>query len=410
MIFLALLVTLSFAFPLTLKEAVDIAIRHHIESIKSEEDLKKVEAQIREIRANLFPLITFSASYTRWDKSYISAFVPADRYMATFSLQQTIFDRSVFESLKLAKESRRLQRAVIRDVRRRLATEVEKIYWLVLLSREVLKEKERSLAYWEEFFKLVEEKYKSGVVPKYELLRAKAQLSRARADLLKAKGDYRTALRNLKTFLGLSKDFEVEGELKVADIPLKDLYSALEKNNTTLRMLRASLAVRRRSVSLQRSAYYPRLGAFFNYNWDNIKDFERGRIVDRFRHGYNFGVRLDITLFDGFRTPSKVLQEKIELTKVSREIEFKKRELTNQLENLLDQLKTAEGEIQAQKDLVIASEESLKYAHERYRYGVGTQVELLDARREYERARIAFLQAVYNYNTIVAEIKRLVLP
>ncbi|MDQ7081602.1 MAG: TolC family protein [Aquificota bacterium] len=123
------------------------------------------------------------------------------------------------------------------------------------------------------------------------------------------------------------------------------------------------------------------------------------------RQGYNFGLRLDLLVFDGFRRKARVIQGRLEALKVKEEIEFTERKLRNDVDSLIAQIRSAEEEIEARRDTLKASEESLRFATERYKEGVGTQVELLEARRNYERAKLSYLESIYVYNSLVADLK-----
>ncbi|WP_457600558.1 TolC family protein [Hydrogenivirga sp.] len=406
-VFILLFVLISAAWPLTLEEAKELALRNHIESVKSELELKRLEEKIREVKGSVLPTVVLSATYTRWDKNYVSSFVPENKYFVNLNLNQPLFDKGVWEALKLAKESRELQELVIGEVKVRLSSEVEKLFWAVLLKREVLGEKRESLRYWENYFALVREKYEEGIVPRYEFLRARAQLRQARADLIRAESDLKTSLNSFKSFLGLTEVPELEGRFRKVDLSVKDPFGVLEAKNPRLRVLRKAYRVKLANVGLRRSDYYPKLSLFFNYNFENVMDFEAGQLKEDFRHGYNFGLRLDFTIYDGSKRSARVVQEEIESRKALKELQFVKTKLRNELESLLAQLRSAEEELKAREDTLLAAEESLRFATQRYAEGVGSQVELLEARRSYEQAKLSLLNAVYNYNSLVADLKAL---
>jgi outer membrane protein TolC len=404
--FLLLLVSVL-GWSLTLEEAKELAVKRHIDSLKSELELKKLEEKIREVRGSVLPSLKLSATYTRWDKNYISSFVPENKYFLSLSLNQPIFDRSVWEALKLAKESKKVQSLVIEDVRVKLSTEVEKLFWAILLKREILREKRESLKYWENYFNLVKRKYEEGIIPRYEFLRARAQLRSARAELIKARSQLEVSLNALKSFLGMEEDVEIEGELKKTELPLNDPFKLLEKGNTTLKVLKATYRLKLMNAQLKKAEYYPKLSFFFNYNLENIMDFEGGRLKEDYRHGYNLGLRFDMTIYDGGKRKARILQERIESGKVLKDIEFTKRKLRNELSSLMARLRSAEEELEARRDTLIAATESFRFASSRYAEGVGSQVELLEARKNYEESKLSFLSAIYNYNLIISDIKRL---
>ncbi|NPA41110.1 MAG: TolC family protein [Aquificae bacterium] len=407
MIALVLLLIFSLSWSLTLEEAKELALKNHIDSVKSLLELKRLEERIREVRGGILPTIILSATYTKWDTNYISSFVPENKYFLNLRLNQPIFDKSVWSALKLARRSKKLQTLVKEEVKQRLLAEVEKLYWGVLLKREILREKEESLKYWETYFALVEEKYKRGIIPRFEFLRARSQLRQARANLIRAQSDLKSSLNSLKSFLGLSSPIELEGEFKKVEFSVKDAFSVLKEKNPTLKVLRASLEVYKARIELSKSPYYPKLSFFFNYNLENIMDFEGGQLKEDYRHGYNFGLRLDYTLYEGSKRSAKTRQEEIQLKKTLEELRFTENKLKNELESLLTQLRSAHEELLARQDSLLASQEALNFSTQRYAEGVGTQVELLEARRNYEEAKLSYLRAIYNYNSLVADIKKL---
>ncbi len=404
MILLVLLLTAGFVFSMTLEEMKETALKNNIEVVKGDLDLKKLEERIREVRAGVLPTLTFSARYTKWDPDYISSFVPENKYLLTLSLNQSIFDKSVWDALKVANRSRELQDLILEEVKVKILAEVEKLYWTALAKREILREMERSLAYWKNYYALAREQFKSGIIPRFEFLRARAQFRQAKANLLRAENDYRRVLNSLKTLLGISQDIQPQGEMRMLEPPPE---TSLEETNPTLRVLAKTIELKKDSVSLKRSAYYPKLSFFFNYNYENIMDFRNGRLQEDNRYGYNFGLQLNMTLFNGFGIQAQVAQERIDLSKASEEYAFTRNKIMNELDTLRRTLQSTREEVLAMKDSLEASEESLKYVTERYKEGVGTQIDLLDARRSYERSKIALIEAILRYNSVVVDIKSL---
>ncbi len=402
------LVLMAGEVELTLDRAIRTALERHIESVKSQLELEKIEDQIKEVRAGIFPTLRLSATYTRWDPNYISAFVPENQYFINFNLNQTLFDRSVFMALKVAKRTRDLQKAVIEDVKRSLEAEVKKLYWGVLLQREVLRVREESLRYWEGYFELVREKYEKGIVPRFEFLRARAQLKGARANLIRARSDYRRALNSLRSFLGIEGKVVVKGSLDPVKFTVEDPDRLLLRNNSTLQVLRKTLRARESAVEVKKAEFYPRLSAFANYDIRNIIDFRAGQLVEDQRRGYSYGLRLDFTIFEGLARTARVSQERLELEKVRKELEFTKGRLLADLDSLLTELESSEEELSASLDTLESEREALRFAEERYREGVGSQLDLLNARLSYERALINYYSAVLRHNSIVADIERLI--
>ncbi len=392
---------------LDLEEIKELAMKNHIDSVKSQLELESLEEKIKEVRAGILPSVSFGVTYTRWDTNYISAFVPENKYFANLRLDQRIFDKSLWEALKVARESKEVQNFVIEEVRQKLLAEVERLYWAVLLKKEILKEKKESLQYWEDYFALVREKYEQGIVPRYEFLRARAQLRQAKADLIRASSELKSSINSLKAFLGIVGEVEIEGKLRKEALAIENPLRVLLEKSPTLKLLRARLKLARSKVKLREAQYFPKLSFFFNYNLENIVDFDGGRLKEDYRHGYNFGIKLDFLLYDAGRRSAQIRQERIELRKISKELKFTENKLKNELETLLIRLRSAEEELSAREDSLLASQEALRFSTERYRESVGSQVELLEARKNYEQAKLSLLNSIYNYNSIVVDIKKL---
>ncbi len=401
--FLLILTSLSIGLSLTLERAVELALKNNVKSVEARIELKKVEQKIKEVRSSLFPTLSLQVELTRWDEGYVSSFVPTNRLFMSLTLSQNVFDRAIFLSVRLAKESKELRQLILEDVRQELTKEVKKLFYLVLLKRETLKQRRAFLSYWSSYLELVKGKYKEGMVPKHELLRAKAQLEMAKANLKRAESELRKAELSLASLLGIEGSLEVEGKL----IPLDFDGEASLSRNSTLAVLKKSVELQSLSRKLAESEYYPRLKLFGNYQGNNLKDFDRGRLRDDFRHGYSVRLQADWTLLDWGKRKAKVNQESLELSKLRESYKSKERELKNTLSSILDELEALRLELKARRLSVKAAEESLKLSTERYKEGVGTQLEVLEAVQNYERAKIELLNTVYLYDALLFELERL---
>ena len=401
MVLLILVLWVSLGFCLKLEEAKRLALENHIDAVKGKIDLKILEERIREVKGSIFPKLRFSFRYTRWDPNYISAFVPENKYNASFSLRQTIFDRSLFKALEVARESRDLQEEILKEIKNTLSAEVEKIYWGVVFRKEVLKEKKETLKYWEEFLRLAELNYKEGISPRHEFLRAKAQYLRAVAEVKRAQSQYVESLSKLKAFLGKEDISEPEEPLTLPKGTNPQSGIFLKE-----KVLEKSLRVKLKEIALEESKRYPKVSFFFNYNFENIMDFRNGRLQEDTRHGYNLGIEIGWDIYDGSVSP-KVAQKKLEANKIRKEISFVRKNLRETLKALRETLEALETEIRALEETLEASREYVHYTTRRYRLGVGSITDVLEARRSFEEARISYLKAILDYRLTLAEIKKL---
>ena len=402
-----LLLSFSLIFSLTLDEAVKIALKNTTDIRVSKIELKRLEEEIKKALGGILPTITGSYSYTRLDDSLVYGFGLRDRQEYSITLSQTIFNKAVFDSISLAKKQKKLQKAVLEDLKREVVYRVKEMFYALLYKKLVIELKEDTLKYWEENLKTVEEKYRSGILPKVEYMRAKAQYEMAKAELIEAKTDYEKSLEELKAFLRIEGDIKINGKFEMPDkIPSeKELMTKLLKNNSTLKVYRARIEALKESYELAKSEYYPTVDGFLSYQgFTTRRTLFGGR---EWVKGYTAGISINYKLFDGFRREASIAQSKLEIIK---EKERLKGEIFNQKKTLINALltlKSLKERIRAVRLSLQAARESLRLSTERYKEGVGSQLEVLDARKNYNDTLDSLHFLLYRYATTLALIERL---
>ncbi len=405
MIRLYLLLILSgISFAISLEDALSIAKQNATKIRLSLLDVQKAQEQIRQARANILPQVSFSYSYTHLDKELAFGFTPRDRHSYSLSVSQTIFNLSTLRAIDTVRESLELQKLVYQDLLRDVEYQVKDLFYALLYKKEVVGVYRDDLKYWEENYRLTEEKYRAGIVPKVELLRSQAQLESARARLESATTDYKNSLESFRAFLRLDSITEPEGELnlKEFDIPT-DAKQELYKNNSSLKVALKSLEVQEKRLDQLKALYYPELKAVATYQGNTARVGGSTQMVD----GYTLGLSLNYNIFDGFLRESSLAQAQIELLKQREQLADLKFNLSAQLESVLNNLSSLKTQIKAQELSVKSAEESLRLSKERYKLGIATQLEVLDAVSNYNTALLNLYLLYYRYNSNLALLERL---
>ncbi len=213
-----LLLVLGFARAITLEQALELAKERANQIRLSELDIKRAEEEIKRARASILPQVSVSYNYTYFGQDLALGFTPRNRQSAVLQLNQTIFNKQLFELIKLANIQRELQSLIKEDVQRTLESQVKDIFYGLLYRKTLIKLQEENVNYWEENYRVVSAKFSAGVVPKVELLRAQSQLEQAKAQLEQAKAEYLRALEDFKALLKLEGDVEPEGALEVKEL------------------------------------------------------------------------------------------------------------------------------------------------------------------------------------------------
>ncbi len=407
MIVFTLLLLVSLTFGIDLKGLLEIAYRN-VKDIKiSELEIKRAYEEMRKARSGILPTLTGSYSYTHLDKNLVFGFGLQDRQSYTLTLSQNIFNKVVFDTLSLAKKEMKLKKLILEDVKREVKYTVKEFYYALLYKKEVIKLAQDNVKYWKENLKEIEQKYKAGIVPKVEYLRAKAQYESAKAELVSAETDYYKSLEELKAFLRVNRLDDIEGELIYKEYPLEGKLweDMLLKNNTTLKIAKQKLEIARKFIDVAKSDYYPTVEAYAEYQGYTTRKSLRGG--EAWVKGYTVGLSLNYLFFNGFKREAELSQKKIDFLKEKENYIDTLYRLKAELKKVLLDLKSLKERIKATKLSLKAAGESLKLSTERYREGVATQLEVLDARNKYNEVLKNYLFLLYLYNTDLAKLERL---
>jgi outer membrane protein TolC len=402
-----LLLVLGFARAITLEQALELAKERANQIRLSGLDIKKAEEEIKRARANILPQVSISYSYTYFGQDLALGTIPNNRHSAVLQLNQTIFNKQVFELIKLANIQRELQSLIKEDVQRTLESQVKDLFYGLLYRKALIKLQEENLAYWEENYKVVSAKFSAGVVPKVELLRAQSQLEQARAQLEQARADYLKALEDFKALLKLEGDVEPEGTLEMKEFSLKEeeLLQTLKEKNSTLRVAKKLVELAQGTVELKKAQNFPTVNGFANYQLFTGRRFFFGST--ELLKGYSFGVSVNYLIFDGFSRKAEISVAEIDLLKQRENLLQLEYDLKARLRSTLLSINSLKAQIKAVQSALEFAKEGLRLSTERYRLGVGSQLEVLEARANYNNLLANYYLLLYQYNSSIASLERL---
>jgi outer membrane protein len=402
-----LLLVLGFAGAITLEQALELAKERANRIRLSELDIKKAEEEIKRARASILPQVSISYNYTYLGQDLALGTIPHNRQSAVLQLNQTIFNKHVFELIKLANIQRELQSLIKEDVQRILESQVKDLFYGLLYRKELIKLQEENVNYWEENYRRVSAKFSAGVVPKVELLRAQSQLEQARSQLEQARADYLRALEDFKALLRLDGNVEPEGTLELKEFSLKEeeLLQALKEKNSTLRVSKKAVELAQGTVELKRAQNLPTVNGFANYQLFTGK---RSPVGDtEWLKGYSFGVSINYLIFDGFSRKAEISGAEIDLLKQRENLLQLEYDLRARLRGILLSINSLKTQIKAVQSSLEFAKEGLRLSTERYRLGVGSQLELLEARANYNNLLANYYLLLYQYNSSLAGLERL---
>lgn len=410
--------------PLSLREAVEIALRESPILRGAVAELKAAEARLQMARSEKRWQLSVNAFASTGTESAILASPPTIMPSATMLLsRRTFFDANamlmfpIFTGGRLealirqAEAVRHATAAQLEAMRLDVALETKLAYRRALLAREMVRVAEVYVAAMEERVRIDKVAAQVGRIPEFWVLRSEAELANARQMLVNAQRDYETALIALKAIMGVHPDSEItltdelgrdEGrgardELRVGELPKREklLAEAMEKRPELRAALRQAEA-QNYAVRAAKALYAPQVG------WTVMANYMSGT-GDMGQGGYLAGIAVGLPISDGGRRKAMVGEAQAMRGKALAEMERLKLQIASEVDTALRELQTALQNPQTAQAALKAAKEDERVAKVRYEAGRSMLVEYLDVLVTLLRAQVNEAQA--RYGLAVAEDK-----
>ena len=406
---------------LDLEKAIQIALEKNTEIKVAKLEIDKSEEKLREARSGLFPNIDASGQYQRYIEKPVIFMPPGspfgevleigsnNSYLGTIGASIPIFSLGLYHGIGVASKSVELNSENLRFTEVATINNVKRLFYSVLLAREFKDVINQSLQNALDQFENVKRLNEQGVASDYDLLRAEVQVENLRPQVIQAENNYEISKENLKVLIGLKSEQEINilGEFDYDgqyDISLQQFLDDVMKNNPQLAVLNKQKEIANRTISLEKSAYFPTLSAFGNYQYQtqsddfNISDY-------KWVTTFIVGLQLQIPIFNGFKTPARVEQAKITLNQVEEQRQGLTEALKTQLQNAVYAIEQTIIRIKGQDKNIEQAQQGYEIAKTRFENDLGTQLEVNDAELALRQARLNRLQAIYDLRIAEAELQ-----
>jgi outer membrane protein TolC len=407
---------------LTMADAINLALEKNSELKIAKMEVEKSEQKLREARSGLFPKLDLSGQYQRYiDKPVI--FLPPgsplgrtlvigsdNSYLAAAQLSMPLFALPLYEGIGLASDALDIAEQNYISVKNKIVGDVKKSFLSVILTRETKDVMQQSLKNAQDNFENIKRLNSAGTLSDYDVLRAEVQVENLKPVVLQMENNYKLSLEALKVAIGLdaNQNIDVVGEMEFDEtykIPTEaEVIEELIQNNPTLAILEKQVKLNDRNVSLEQAAYFPSLAGFGNYQYQTqANDFKFSDY--NWVKTFVLGLQLQIPIFNGFKTQSRVNQAEIGLNQAVEQ----KRNLTEAIKtqalSVLYRVQQAVKRIEGQNKTVKTAQEGYEIAKRRLENNVGTQLEVNDAELALRQAKLNRLQAIYDFKVAEADLE-----
>jgi outer membrane protein len=413
--------------PITLQQAVNIALEKNPERKAALADTRAASADVREARSFLLPHVAFSETATRGnDPVYVfgsklrqQRFTTADfalnvlntptpfgNFATRFGGTWNLFDS--FGSWRAVNRAERVKDAAGHQLERtdqEIIFHVVDSYYGVLLAKKQLEIAEASMKTAQAIQNRSKDRFESGVVVESDLLSAQVRLATRKQEFIHAQNNLALARAHLGTSIGIATENEFEpGEaLEERNLPAMTLEEAEKKAvelRPDLKRIRSEEAAQQQSVSIAKSSFGPRVNAFAGWEADNPTFLAGGG-------GNNWlaGIEVKVDLFDGGAKKARLSRERAMQEKVAAAKEMATDLARLEVRRTYYELDSARQQVEVARATIAASQESLRINQNRYDSGLSTITDLLAAEEAVRRTQAEYWEAVYRYHTGYANLE-----
>ena len=414
------------ASPLTLRQAVNIALEKNPQRKAALADTRAATADVKQARSFLLPHVTFSETATAGDDpvfvfgsklrqqrfgasdfalNVLNTPLPFGNYSTRFGGTWNLFDS--LASWRSVNRAEREKDATDRQLERtgqEIVFRVTDSYYAVLLAKKQLEVAEQAMKTAEAILERSKNRVESGIVVESDSLSAQVRLATRKQELIRAQNNVALARAQLSAAMGLStqSDFEPADELTERNLPatpLEELEKQAIEKRPDLKRIRSEESAQQESVSIAKSSFGPRVNAFADWEADNPT------LVGGGGNNWVAGIELQIDLFEGGAKQAQLSRERAMQEKVAATREMATDAVRLEVRRAYYDVDATRQQLEVARAAIAQSQESLRINQDRYEAGLSTVTDLLAAEEAARRTQADYWETLCRYYTGYAALE-----
>jgi outer membrane protein len=413
--------------PLTLQQAVQIALEKNPQRKAALADTKAASADVREARSFLMPHLTFSETATRGnDPVYVfgsklrqQRFTPNDfalnvlntpqpfgNFSTRFGGTWNLFDSfASWHGMSRAKHASDAAEHMLERTDQEIVFRVIDAYYKLLLAGKQLDVADQAAKTARSILDSSQARFDSGLVVESDLLSAKVRMAAREQELIRAKNNLSLAQAQLNIAMGLPIEpaFQPAEVLAEHQLPKPDLAqeekTALTSRPDLLRIQSAE-AAQLQSVAMAKSSFGPRVNAFASWEMDNPTLF-----AGRGGNNWTGGIEVQFDIFQGGAKRAQLSHERAMAEKAAAMKQAAHDGVLLEVRHAYYDWDASRQQVEVARAAIAQAKESLRINQNRYDGGLTTITDLLGAEDAAHRSQTEYWEAVYRLYTSYANLE-----
>ena len=385
----------------TLPQSIALALQNNRTLHQSQWDYEAAVAQVGVATSGRNPSVSYLYKADHADTEVKNT----NTFFHTLKLDVSLFNRVLDAQIEAAKYSRDGSGAALTEAAQTAKLTAATNYLSLIMSRNKVSVAEQTVRDYEEHLRNANLQYQVGIVSKSDVLATNTRLANAKTTLVEAKNAANLAEAKFNNHVGLPVSTPVvTADKELTYVPYGISLEAAKSYGVAHRgaIVQAAMAVKsaEENVSRTDASDIPVVSANAN------RSMSGSQWAGNDNKSWSVGATLSWNVWDGGQSKANVSAAKAKLEKAKEAYAQTIDTVELQVQEAYLNLKAAEQKIKSTHAAVEAGQEDFRIKTLRYRSGVGTNVDVLDAETALATARNNYVDALYNYNLSMATLEK----
>ena len=392
---------------LTQESAIDKALAYHPDIKRFVYQVTSSQEGVKVTRSDYLPQVHLNAEYDP-TRTYVLPqngqfhTINSDGWQAGVALNQKIWDFGKTSSaIDSSKVETKIAALSLADAKALLAYNVKLQYALMVVQHKAVNVRKKDMEAKGELYKQSEAMVIQGMRTRADSTRFLSSFYVAQDNLSIAESAYEKARVALSLYIGEVIDANMTLQEEVLSVSKTDfsdgdaLYSDVALQNPQLKSAQENIHKSELIYKSVHASHYGSIDAVASYNYQDTLNSYDATLV---------GVTLTVPLYVGGRISAQAQQAQLAQASAKAAYDARALALQQEVTGLFIDLKRYEKTITAKKAQLEASQETMTLLNARYKEGLSTYIEVLDATALYLNAELGLLEAYYSRSTIIDRI------
>jgi len=319
---------------------------------------------------------------------------------------QPLFQPAILHNYKIRANLKAMAEAQRNLFGRQLVADIKTAYFTYLKTVKVVELYGATQELLQENLRVSNSLFENGKVTRDAIYRAQAELS----TLLQQKAEAERDRDIASAYFNFLLNRPLGERIAVADSglsavqdqsPLRLLTERALHRRDELRQLQSAAAAAENGAKLNRAAFYPGISLVFDYGFEGEKY--------RFTGSDDYwmaSVVVQWNLFNGFSDKAKIQQSTLQKRKIETQLRNLENLIRFQVREAKRNVEVARETVVAARDRLMSAEKSFELVAKKYRQGMASQIEFLDARATFTGAGVNAIVSDYDLYIRQAELEK----